>query len=100
MSWLIWGVEVHGLLEKQLDIDLYASVSYVENDPLASLSPIVFPKFVQTLFKSLNLFVFTLNSSKPIHPLIKCVRLVRNVFKSVQFSVLSLNSLKFVQITS
>ena len=34
------GIVIHGLLEKQLEIDLYASVSCVENDPLASPSSI------------------------------------------------------------
>ena len=45
-SRLIWGVEIHGLLKEQLKIGLYASVSCVEKNPLASPSSIQFAKSV------------------------------------------------------
>ena len=56
---LIWGVEVHGSLKKQLEIDSYTSVSCVEKDPLASPSTIQVPKSFSNLFYFQNLFYFT-----------------------------------------
>ena len=65
-SRLIWGVEIHGLLKEQLKIGLYASVSCVEKNPLASPSIHQLFSFM-SLFRICKLFTLSFNfRQKPI----------------------------------
>ena len=94
-SQLIWGVEIHGLLKEQLKIDLYASVSCVEKNPLAIHSSI---DLLKSVLKSVlqSLLSFCLNSSKTKPPIVKLYSLVIICTIWCLLSILSLCNPKFV----